>query len=258
MALMQLPRETIQHENKAVKSRSCHCAVQFGVMEYWIIGAILLLIGLYYWLIILTEGVFLGRRLVVWLYDISAFRYDKVKDYELEDEQILVVEPILAGTRAVAPRLLDVATGTGRVPYFLMEDGRFEGEIVAIDGSAKMLGYAIKRIGELSAESQSHISFHHENATPLPFEDNSFDVVTSLEALEFLPDDAAALREMVRVLRPGGFLMVTRRKEWEAYAFLWRYRSRENMQNLVEQMGMGRVQLLDWQSNYDLVIGYKD
>jgi ubiquinone/menaquinone biosynthesis C-methylase UbiE len=110
-------------------------------------------------------------------------------------------------------------------------------------------------MGELSAESQ--ISLQHVNATPLPFDDQSFDVVTSLEALEFFPDDAAALREMVRVLRRGGFLMVTRRKEWEAYTFLWHYRSRENMRQLLTDMGMNGVQVLDWQTNYDLVVGYK-
>lgn len=226
-------------------------------MEFWIVGCVLLLIGLYYWLIILTEGVFLGRRIVVWLYDISAFRYDRIKDYEIEDEQILVVEPILAGVRSAEPKLLDVATGTGRVPFFLLHDGRFDGEIIGIDGSAKMLSYARKRIDLLPSAEQAQINFSHQNATPLPFEDQSFDVVTSLEALEFLPDDMAALGEMVRVLRKGGFLMVTRRKEWEAYAFLWRYRSREKMRQLVASMGMTGVQVLDWQSNYDLVIGYK-
>ncbi len=226
-------------------------------MLYALIGFILLLIGLYYWLIVLTEGVFLGRRLVVWLYDITAYRYDKIKAYELEDEQILVVEPILAAVPTIAPKLLDVATGTGRVPYFLMQDGRFGGEVIGIDGSAKMLNYAAERIGALSADTRTKISIQHQQAVPLPFEDNSFDVVTSLEALEFFPDDRAALREMVRVLRPNGFLMVTRRKEWEAYAFLWRYRSRSNMQRLVESVGVRQVQVLDWQSNYDLVVGYK-
>lgn len=231
----------------------------------WVFVLTFLLVGLYYWLIILTEGVFLGQRLVIWLYDVTAYRYDRIKDYEVEDEQVLVVEPILSGTRHPAPHLLDVATGTGRVPYFLLNDGRFDGKIVAIDGSAKMLAHAMKRMGGLwsndpsrSAESQSKVSLHHQSATPLPFEDRTFDVVTSLESLEFFPDDEAALKEMVRVLRRGGFLMVTRRKEWEAYAFLWRYRSRDNMRHIVESLGMGRVQVLDWQSNYDLVVGYKD
>ena len=226
-------------------------------MLYWIVGLLVVIAILYYWLIILTEGVFLGRWLVIWLYDITAYRYDKIKEYEMEDEEVLVVEPVLAGTRTVAPRLLDVATGTGRVPYFLLADGRFKGEIVAVDASQKMLDHAKNRIEQLPHDQQAHITLQKYPATSLAFPDESFDIVTSLEALEFFPNDRAALQEMVRVLRGGGFLMVTRRREWEGWTFLWRYRSRERMKRLVESCGVSRVQVLNWQSNYDLVVGYK-
>ena len=47
------------------------------------------------------------------------------------------------------------------------------------------------------------------DASELPFADDSFDVVTCLEALEFLPDPRGALAEMCRVLRPGGTLLTT-------------------------------------------------
>jgi SAM-dependent methyltransferase len=54
-------------------------------------------------------------------------------------------------------------------------------------------------------------------AEKLPFGDGSFDLVTALDVVEHLDDDVAVLREMLRVLRPGGQLLVT----VPAYRFLW-------------------------------------
>ena len=227
------------------------------MMWLWIAVAGLLVAAVAYWLLVITEGVFLGKRLVVWLYDVTAFRYDRVKEWDDEDEEILVVQPVLALTRQAQPTILDVATGTGRVPLFLLRDERFDGTIVALDPSAKMLGYAKSAVGQLSLEQQQRVVLGEHSAENLPFPDANFDGITCLEALEFMPSDKAALHEMVRVLRPGGFLMVTRRKEWEAYTFLHRYRSRAGMIQLVESLGVERVQCLDWQSNYDLVVGRK-
>ena len=222
-----------------------------------IFSLLLLITVLYYWLVILTEGVFLGSRAVVWMYDISAYRYDKVKEWDEADEEILVVEPILGMLRQRQAKLLDVATGTGRVPYFLLADNRFDGEIVALDPAAKMLDYAQQNFKRLPANKSEKIDLRELPAVPLPFEDEEFNGVTSLEALEFMPSDADALREMVRVLKPGGFLFVTRRREWEGWTFLWRYRSAENITTFLQSLGLINIQVLAWQSNYDAVIAHK-
>lgn len=212
---------------------------------------------LLYWLLVITEGVFLGKRIVIWLYDITAHSYDTIKEYDQAEQTLIVVEPILAGVRKLHPRVLDVATGTGRVPYFLLLDKRFDGEILGIDASNKMLDYAKMSIEKLPSHRAEKITLRQMEATSLPFPDNTFDAVTSLEALEFMPNDSAALREMMRVLRPNGFLMVTRRAGWEAVTFLHRYRSRDNMTKLLASMGAYQVRHHDWQNNYDLVTAYK-
>ncbi len=222
----------------------------------WVIGiglSCLLLAGLLYWLLVTTEGVFLGRRVVVWLYDITAHRYDAIKKYTLEEERELVVAPILDEIRSAEPLLLDVATGTGRTPYFLLEDGRFQGRIVGLDASWGMLQQAQHNLAHIRA----YVDLVQQVAGALPFRNQQFDGVISLEALEFFPSDRAALAEMVRVLRPGGFLMVTRRRGREARLFLRRYRSLTAFENLLYDLRLCDIITLPWQNNYDLVLGRK-
>lgn len=218
----------------------------------------LLLWALHYWLIVITEGVFFGRRFVLFLYDREADKYDDIKEYRLQDEEILVVEPILGELGATKrPLLLDVGSGTGRVPHFLLADGRFvnerHGHIIGLEPSGQMLRHATHHVSSFLP----HVSWVQQTAVPLPFASNSFDGVTSLETIEFFPKPAEALREMVRVLKPGGFLMITRRREWEAYAFLNRYFSQDRYKALLRELGLQEVGIFLWQNNYDLVIGEK-
>lgn len=57
------------------------------------------------------------------------------------------------------------------------------------------------------------------DAANLPFASNSFDIVTALDVIEHLDDDRVALEELLRVMRPGGVLIVS----VPAYRFLWTY-----------------------------------
>jgi ubiquinone/menaquinone biosynthesis C-methylase UbiE len=96
-----------------------------------------------------------------------------------------------------------------------------------------------------------------QTAVPLPFADVTFDAVTCLESLEFFPSDEAALQEMVRVLKPGGLLFVTRRQGRDARFFLNRYRSREQFEVYLTQLGLNEVNSQPWQFDYDQVFGKK-
>jgi len=226
----------------------------------WILGlgALILLGLLFYWLVIITEGVYLGRRVVVWLYDLTAGSYDQIKEFDEEFERSAIVRPLLAALAGqYEPFVLDVATGTGRVPLLLINEADFNGRVVGLDASAKMLAQGLEKIASLPAERKRQINLIRQAAENLPFADNSFDAVTCLEALEFFPSDRVVLKEMVRVLQPGGTLMTTRRQGWESRFYLSRYRSKETLAELLEDVGLNHIEYYPWQVNYDMVRALK-
>ena len=226
----------------------------------WIIGlGGLILLGLvYYWLVIITEGVYLGRRVVIWLYDLTAGSYDRIKEFDTDFERGSIVKPLLttlAGRHE--PIILDVATGTGRVPLLLLNEAAFDGRVIGLDASSKMLAQGLEKVATLPVEKQRQVTLIRQSADKLPFRANSFDAVTCLEALEFFPSDRVALQEMARVLRPGGFLMTSRRQGWESQFFLGRYRSKQTLAELLNELGLTNVEYYPWQVNYDMVTALK-
>ena len=151
---------------------------------------------LIWWLIFETEGVYLGRRAVVALYDLYAGRYDRIKQFDETADIALISQPLLDRIAPVAdPLMLDIATGTGRVPLVMARNARFQGHIIGLDASRRMLNRAREKIA--AARFESFVSLLQHDASELPFEDGSFDVVTCLEALEFMPRPRAALAEMI-------------------------------------------------------------
>ena len=103
--------------------------------------------------------------------------------------------------KAVAPhpgeRILDLAAGTGASSAALAKGGA---EVVACDLSEGMI--------EVGRERHPEIEFVHGDAMDLDFEDGSFDAVTISWGLRNIPDPQLALREMARVVRPRGRLVV--------------------------------------------------
>ena len=211
---------------------------------------VLVLALLGYWLFHITEGVYLGPSVVTLLYDWSAPRYDAIKGFSNAEESWFLARPLLNRLAAVPqPLVLDVATGTGRLPCALLREAHFRGQIVALDLAHRMLKQAVLK----SERYADRILFLHQDATLLPFPDAAFDAVTCLEALEFLPHARRTLREMTRVLRPGGVLLTTNRRGWEARLFFGRSFTRPQMISLLKGMGLGGITVQSWQQLYDLV-----
>jgi demethylmenaquinone methyltransferase/2-methoxy-6-polyprenyl-1,4-benzoquinol methylase len=92
---------------------------------------------------------------------------------------------------------LDVATGTGAIAHDL---ATLVPRVVGLDFSRPMLRAGIGRWGK----GGGGIALVEGDALALPFRENSFDAVTIGFGIRNIPDLAAALREMVRVVRPGG------------------------------------------------------
>ncbi len=107
-------------------------------------------------------------------------------------------------------RLLDLGCGFGRHAF---EAARRGAAVVALDAGPDEVAQvratlgAMVDAGELAADHPA--SAVQGDALSLPFVDATFDRVIASEVLEHIPDDSAAMRELARVLRPGGTMAVT-------------------------------------------------
>jgi demethylmenaquinone methyltransferase / 2-methoxy-6-polyprenyl-1,4-benzoquinol methylase len=98
-------------------------------------------------------------------------------------------------------RVLDVATGTGLVASELVE--RYDCRVVGLDQSAQMLARAHAKL-VADPILAARIELVEAEAEALPFADAEFDRLTFTYLLRYVDDPAATLRELIRVVRPGG------------------------------------------------------
>ena len=107
-------------------------------------------------------------------------------------------------------RLLDLGCGAGRHAF---EAARRGAQVVALDmdraelQQVAAIAAAMAEAGELQVPAS--ITTSVGDATRMPFPDDSFDIVIAAEVMEHIPADQVAIREVARVLRPGGVAAVT-------------------------------------------------
>ncbi|HTU77855.1 MAG TPA: ubiquinone/menaquinone biosynthesis methyltransferase [Solirubrobacteraceae bacterium] len=106
---------------------------------------------------------------------------------------------VSAAAPAAGERVLDVATGTGMVAAELL--ARADCSVVGVDQSAEMLAAARARF---LGVDRSRVQLIEGQAEALPFADESFDALTFTYLLRYVDDPRATIRELARVVRPGG------------------------------------------------------
>jgi len=102
---------------------------------------------------------------------------------------------IMQGLCKDGNRVLDLACGTGFVADRVNQVSNAKCDVVGVDVNAAMLDVARRN---------AFIEWHLASAAALPFVDGSFDVVLCQQGLQFFPDRGAAMKEIARVLKPGG------------------------------------------------------
>lgn len=233
-------------------------------MSWWAwLTALALLSGLaalLIWLLVVTEGAYLGPGVVTVLYDRFAGRYDRIKQFDDADEAHFLGEPVARYLASLSldatdrPWLLDVAAGTGRFSLAVLRASEGRCRSVALDRSRPML---LQALTKLARENWNDVVWLQHDAVPLPFADGRFQVVACLEALEFMPDPRAALFELLRVARPGGLVVLTNRVGRDARLMPGKTFSRTELSDLLRAANAGAVDIRPWQVDYDLVMALK-
>jgi SAM-dependent methyltransferase len=114
------------------------------------------------------------------------------------------IEDICRRVTGRRPRILDVGCGTGANLLMLSEYGDAEGVDISEDALAFCRERGLEKV-KLGAGEE------------LPYDDGTFDLVTAFDVVEHMDDDLAGLREMRRVLRPGGRVLLF----VPTFMFLW-------------------------------------
>lgn len=137
-----------------------------------------------------------------------------------------LIQQICSRLKDANPRILDVGCGTGANLKMLGRYGRAEGVDIAEQAVAFCHERGLDGV-KLGAVEQ------------LPYDDESFDILTALDVIEHLDNDVAGLREIHRVLRSGGYVLVF----VPAFMFLWgvqddvsNHRRRYTMPGLLDAM----------------------
>jgi SAM-dependent methyltransferase len=119
----------------------------------------------------------------------------------------LITRPRLREILDASPgeRILEVGPGTGYYTLDVADQIKPDGELDILDLQQEMLDHTMRSAGE---RDLANITPTQSDATSMPYEDSTYDAAYLITVLGEIPDQDAALRELARVLKPGGRLVV--------------------------------------------------
>ena len=119
-------------------------------------------------------------------------------------DQYRTIRPLVTGTVGPEDDVLELGTGTGDIAFHLAGRAR---SVIGVDISPEMIDVASTK---LEGGGPSNVEFQVADAYALPFDDQTFDRVVCVNALQVMKDPATAIKKAWRVLKEGGeFVSVT-------------------------------------------------
>jgi ubiquinone/menaquinone biosynthesis C-methylase UbiE len=140
----------------------------------------------------------LQRRVQRYGWGLAALDYEQLWQAQLAEAQSALLS---LASLEMGEQVLDIACGTGLVSFEASRAVSRSGHVLGIDLSERMVDAAEQRAQQMKL---SNCSFSRMDAETLALPDASFDVVLCALGLMYMPDPEQAVREMRRVLRPGG------------------------------------------------------
>jgi ubiquinone/menaquinone biosynthesis C-methylase UbiE len=133
--------------------------------------------------------------------ELEALEYDQMLFHDVN-----LAFALRALTLTSTGRFLDLGTGTAQVPILILQNSPSEIYLDAIDMSTSMIKLAQKNV--VSSQTSDKIGLVVGDAKRLPFRRHTFDMVVSNSLVHHLPDATELLREVSRVLKPTGGLLI--------------------------------------------------
>jgi tocopherol O-methyltransferase len=133
--------------------------------------------------------------------------YGRAGTYKIDrrQAQIDIIEELLDWAKVQsAENIIDIGCGIGGATLYLAQ--KFNAMATGITLSPIQAARARERAREMNLEDKAH--FEVADALNIPFKDNNFDLVWSLESGEHMPDKTKFVQECYRVLKPGGTLIL--------------------------------------------------
>jgi SAM-dependent methyltransferase len=142
-------------------------------------------------------------------WDAQATTFDEQPDHGLGDSAVRrawahLLLPLLPGTRS---KVLDLGCGTGSLSVLIAGAGHL---VSGLDLSYEM----VRRARAKAADAGVSASFVQADVSTPPYDDGSADTVLVRHVLWALPDKDAAVARWVRLLRPGGLLLLVEGRWW--------------------------------------------